>query len=92
MFPTSSPIRRANVEIPSKYRSALPPTRPTFFRSCMPAMPDTTVQKITRVITMVMSRMNASPRGFIAAAVLGLRHPSTTATMIATRTWNQRLL
>jgi len=34
-----------------------PPTRPTFLRSCMPAMPVTTVQKMITVIIMVINRM-----------------------------------
>ena len=79
-------MRSANVETTSKYKSALPPTRPTFFMSCTPAIPDTTVQKIINVTTMVISRMNASPSGFMATAFAGLKCPSSTARVVATRT------
>jgi hypothetical protein len=61
------------VDTTSKYSSALPPTRPTFFMSCIPAMPETTVQKITSAMIMVIRRMNASPSGFMATAFAGLR-------------------
>lgn len=37
----------------------------------MPAMPVTTVQKITRLMTIDMSRMNASPSGLMATPVSG---------------------
>ena len=37
----------------------------------MPAMPVTTVQKMINVMIMVISRMNASPSGFMAIAVAG---------------------
>jgi hypothetical protein len=39
----------------------------------MPAIPETTVQKIISVITIEISRMNASPSGFMATALAGLR-------------------
>ena len=55
-------------------------------------MPDTTVQKITSVITMEMSLMNASPSGFSATPVLGRTNPTTTASAIATSTCAHRLL
>ena len=50
----------------------MPPTRPTFFMSCIPAMPETTVEKITSAMIMVIRRMKASPSGFIAIALAGL--------------------
>ncbi len=71
-LPTISPMSNAMVETTSKYRRALPPTRPTFFMSSMPAIPVTRVQKITKVMIMVIKRMKASPSGFIAMAVEGL--------------------
>ena len=54
------PTTSARVEIVSQYNRALPPARPTLRMSSMPAMPDTTVQKITSVITIAISRMKAS--------------------------------
>ena len=39
--------------------------------SSMPAMPVTTVQKMINVMIIAISRMNASPSGFIAIAVAG---------------------
>jgi len=39
----------------------------------MPAMPVTTVQKIITVMIMVIMRMKASPRGFMAIACAGLK-------------------
>jgi hypothetical protein len=55
----------------SKYSSALPPTRPIFFTSCMPAMPDTTVQKITGAMIILISLMKPSPSGFMATPPSG---------------------
>ena len=70
-FPIAVANNSATVVTTSKYSSALPPTRPTFLKLPMPAIPVTTVQKITRVIIIEMSRINASPNGRIATAVLG---------------------
>ena len=44
---------------------------PTFFMSSTPAIPVTTVQKITGAISILMSLMNPSPRGFIIAPACG---------------------
>ena len=49
----------------------MPPTRPTFFRFSMPAMPVTTVQKMIKVMIIEMTRMKASPSGFMAIARTG---------------------
>ena len=62
----------ANVETTSKYSSALPPTRPTFFMLPAPAMPSTTVQKMIGAISILTSAMNPSPSGFSATPVSGL--------------------
>ena len=62
------PSTSANDETISKYSSALPPTRPTFFMSSMPAMPVTTVQKMIGPITILISLMNPSPSGFMSMA------------------------
>ena len=70
-LPISMPISKARVETTSKYSSALPPTRPTFFMLPMPAMPDTTVQNTTRPIIILISLMNMSPSGFMSMAVSG---------------------
>ena len=70
-LPTTNPTNRAIVDTTSKYSSALPPTRPTFFMSPIFAMPVTTVQKMTSVITMLIARMKASPSGFMDAAACG---------------------
>jgi len=76
-----------SVDTISKYSSALPPTRPTFFMSPIPAMPVTTVQKMIGPITILMSLMNASPSGFIFTASDGAKCPSSTPMMMATNTW-----
>jgi hypothetical protein len=55
----------------SKYTSALTPTRPTFARSRIEAMPCTMVQKITGAIIILIRPMNASPSGLSAAPVFG---------------------
>ena len=39
--------------------------------SCMPAIPETTVQKMIRVMIIVIRRMKASPKGFMAMPVSG---------------------
>ena len=62
----------ANVETTSKYSSALPPTRPTFFMLPAPAMPSTTVQKMIGAISILTSAMKPSPSGFSATPVSGL--------------------
>ena len=49
----------------------MPPTRPTFFMLSMPAMPETTVQKMISVMIIEIRRMKASPSGFIAMACAG---------------------
>jgi hypothetical protein len=52
----------------------------------MPAIPETTVQKMIGVTTMVMRRMNASPSGFMATARAGLRYPNAMAITTAMQT------
>ncbi len=54
--------------------------------SSMPAMPVTTVQKITSVMIMVISRMKPSPRGFMAMAFAGFKYPRTIAMAMPTNT------
>ena len=66
--------------------SALPPTRPTFFMSSMPAMPVTTVQKMIGAMIILMSLMNASPNGFIASPVSGQKWPRMMPQTIAKST------
>ena len=80
------PSRSANDETISKYSSALPPTRPTFFMSSMPAMPVTTVQKMIGPITILMSLMNPSPSGFMLTANEGKKCPSAMPMAIAIST------
>ncbi len=57
----------------------------------IPEMPDTTVQKMTSAITILMSLMKPSPSGFISTAVAGQKCPSATPSAIATRTWTYRI-
>ncbi|MNT66834.1 hypothetical protein D3C72_2049290 [compost metagenome] len=59
------PIISAIVLTTSKYSSATAPVRPTAFMLSMPAIPVTTVQKITGAMIILMSLTNASPSGFI---------------------------
>ena len=89
-FTTTSPMASETVLTISKYSSALPPTRPTFFRSLMLAIPSTMVRKMTGAITILMRFTNTSPSGRIALAVSGATSPSTTASAMATRTWTVR--
>jgi hypothetical protein len=49
----------------------LPPTRPTFFMSLMPAMPVTTVQKMIGPMIILISLIKPSPSGFMATPVSG---------------------
>ena len=86
MLATSRPITSASVDTSSKYSSALPPTRPTFFMSCMPAMPCTTVQKITGAMIILTSLMKPSPRGFRSTPSLGSKYPSSTPQAMANST------
>src|SRR6478735_3211883 len=44
----------------------------------IPEMPDTTVQKMTSAITILMSLIKPSPSGFISTAVAGQKCPSAT--------------
>ena len=89
-FTTSRPIIRASVVIASKYTSAFSPTRPTFFMSCMPAMPCTTVQKMIGPITILMAAMNMSPSGFRLAPVSGKKYPIRIPRAIAQSTCTYR--
>ena len=47
------------------------PVRPTAFMLSMPAIPVTTVQKMTGAMIILMSLTNASPSGFICAPSSG---------------------
>ncbi|MNK92574.1 hypothetical protein D3C87_1127020 [compost metagenome] len=87
-----SPISNAKVDTTSKYSSALPPTRPTFFMSLMPAMPVTTVQKMIGPMIILISLMKASPSGFISTPVSGQTWPSRMPTAIANSTCTYRIL
>ncbi|MOA32268.1 hypothetical protein D3C78_1534730 [compost metagenome] len=82
----------ASVVTTSKYSKALPPTRPTFFMSSMPAMPTTMVQKMIGVIIIFTSLMKPSPSGFSLAPNSGIRCPRVTPSTMATMTWKYRLL
>jgi hypothetical protein len=55
--------------------------------SPMPAMPATTVQKITGATIMRISLMKPSPSGFSAAPVSGARAPSVAPMAMPTSTW-----
>src|SRR5262249_5202271 len=71
VLPTMRPTMRASVVTASKYMSAFSPTRPTFFISCMLAMPCTTVQKMIGAMIILIVLMKASPRGFICSPSSG---------------------
>ena len=85
-------MNSAKVETTSKYSSAFRPTRPTFFRSPIEAMPCTMVQKITGAIIILIKLMKASPSHFIDFAVSGATYPSSTPSAMAIRTWIYRTL
>jgi hypothetical protein len=55
-------------------------------KSCIPAMPWTTVQKMIGAITMRIAAMNTSPNGFIAVAMPGAKCPSNAPITMATST------
>ena len=56
-------VTGASVVTTSKYRKAFQPIRPAFRRSPMPAMPTTTVVKITGPISIFTNATKASPSG-----------------------------
>ena len=64
----------------------MPPTRPTFFMSSMPAMPVTTVQKMTGAMIILISLMKPSPSGFISTASVGQKWPTRMPIAMAMRT------
>ncbi|MNJ67329.1 hypothetical protein D3C77_634920 [compost metagenome] len=88
---TTMPTIRASVENVRKYSMALPATRPTFFKSLMPAMPDATVRKITGAMIIFTSLMKASPNGCICWPSSGLNAPSSTPTTMAKITCTYRI-
>ena len=49
----------------------------------MPAIPVTTVQKMTGAMIILIRRMNPSPRGFILAPTSGMKVPSRMPMTIA---------
>src|SRR5678816_3782454 len=55
-----------------------------------PAMPRTTVQKITGPISIFTSAMNPSPSGFSFTAACGLKYPKVPPAMIARTTQKYR--
>jgi hypothetical protein len=57
----------------------------------MPAMPAAIVQKTTSEMTIVISRMKASPSGLIASPVLGETTPRTMAMPTPIRTCPHRV-
>jgi hypothetical protein len=86
MLAAKAPISNASVERTSKYSSALTPTRPTFFRSLMPPMPATTVQKMTKPMTILIIFRNTSPSGPNAVPVCGASQPTATPATIPNST------
>jgi hypothetical protein len=75
------------VLMPSKYSNARPPVLPTCLTFSTPAMPITTVQKITGAMSILMSLMKPSPSGCILTANAGQNAPKAMPNPIATRTW-----
>ena len=61
----------ASVLTTSKYTSDRTPALPMVFVPADPAMPATTVQKMTGAMIIRTSLMNPSPSGFIAAPASG---------------------
>lgn len=80
------PISSAMVETISKYSSALPPTRPTCFTSCMLVMPETTVQKMIGPMIILISLINPSPSGLRSIPICGHTWPINTPSAIAMST------
>ena len=65
----------------------MPATRPTFFRSDMPAMPVVTVRKITGAMIIFTSLTKASPSGFRLAPISGQKWPTVMPSTMAVSTW-----
>jgi hypothetical protein len=70
-FATIIPMISARVVTTSKYRIALPPTLPTFFKSPMPLIPSEIVRKMMGLINSFTISINPFPSGCIFTAVLG---------------------
>lgn len=97
MLITTRPIRSAIVETISKYNNATPPVLPTDFMLSIPAIPLTTVQKITGAMIILIKRIKASPNGLSCSpkpgiccstplticVVLGEKCPTKTPAIIA---------
>ena len=65
------PTTSARVLTISKYRMAFPPTRPAFLMLPEPAMPSTTLHRITGGMSILMRLMNPSASGCIFTATTG---------------------
>ncbi len=85
-FMTTSPRTSATVVMSSKYSSAFPPIRPTFFTLSIDAMPATTVQKMTGVMTILIRLTNARPTGSSAIPVSGENWPTRMPATMPTST------
>ena len=88
---TTIPITSANVEKVTKYSIAFPATRPTAFMSFIPAIPVTTVRKITGAMIILTSLINASPNGFKPAPKSGKKFPNKIPIIIAIMTCTYKL-
>ena len=89
-FTITRPIASANVLTISKYRNALPPTFPTFFRSTMFAIPSTMVRKMIGPMTILTSFTKVSPRGRSDLPRSGASAPSRAPSAIAVSTCTVR--
>ena len=88
---TTRPMINAKVEKVMKYSIALPATRPTRFILLIPAIPVTTVKKITGAIIILTNLINASPSGFIASPTSGAKTPSKIPSTMAIITCTYRI-
>ena len=76
-FTITSPITRAMVVASSNHTIAFRPMRPTAFRSPVPAMPMTRVEKMSGARIILISRRNRSASGRMATPVSGQTWPIT---------------
>ena len=75
---TNNPTNNASVVATSNHRIALPPKRPNFLKSPVPAMPMTRELKINGTTIILIIRINTSPNGFNCFAKSGATEPTNT--------------
>ena len=75
---TNKPTNNAKVVAISNHKIALPPNRPNFLKSPVPAIPITRELKINGTTIILIMRINTSPNGFSCFAKSGAATPTNT--------------